>query len=106
LAPNRLPWLQGKPLRTLQRSMSYFLFDNQINKRRRRAKSRAAAFVFGLTRKLLHWRFQNYEFNFPLELWLSATGSWLTVRRSLLTGQPLSRKLATAKKFSAAPALK
>ncbi len=101
LGVTRLPWLQGKPLRTLQRSISYFLLDNQINNRRRRAKSRATKAAFGLSRKLLHWRFQHYEFKFPLELWLAATESWLTVRRSLLTGQPLSRKLATAKKLSA-----
>jgi anaerobic magnesium-protoporphyrin IX monomethyl ester cyclase len=97
LGVTRLPWLQGRHLRTLQRSMSYFLLDNQINKQRRRARSRLAVSGLGAVRKLLHWRFQHYEFNYPLELWFSATRTWLTVRRSLLTGQPLTRVLAKAR---------
>jgi radical SAM superfamily enzyme YgiQ (UPF0313 family) len=97
LGVTRLPWLQGRPLRTLQRSMSYFLLNNQINKQRRRTQSRVAISALEAIRKLLHWRFQHYAFNYPLELWFAATRTWLTVRRSLLTGEPLSRELAKAR---------
>ena len=42
LGTNALPWLQGRVFTSLQRSISYFLLDNQLKKARR--KSRSALF--------------------------------------------------------------
>jgi hypothetical protein len=32
-------------------------------------------------------------FELPFELWFSMAQQWLVIRRSLLTGEPLSRRL-------------
>jgi len=93
----KLPWLQGKSFDTLQRGISYFLLDNRINKTRRRSKWAATQSILSAARRPLHWRIRNYAFDWPLELWLSMARRWLVVRRSLLTGQPLTRELAKAR---------
>jgi anaerobic magnesium-protoporphyrin IX monomethyl ester cyclase len=93
LGTNTLPWLRGKSFASLQRGISYFLLDNQINKTRRRSRSEVVQSLFSAARKPLHWRIRNYSFAWPLELWLSMARQWLVVRRSLLTGQPLTREL-------------
>jgi anaerobic magnesium-protoporphyrin IX monomethyl ester cyclase len=97
LGSTNLPWLKGKQYETLQRSISYFLLDNQINKSRRKSESRAVQSLLKLMRKPLHWRLRHSAFECPLELWLSMVRQWLTVRRSLLTGQALSQELAKAR---------
>jgi anaerobic magnesium-protoporphyrin IX monomethyl ester cyclase len=97
LGSTRLPWLQGKPYQRLQRSVSYFLLDNQINKKRRKARSPLLRSLWRLVRKPVYWRLKHFRFDYPLELWLGVAQQWLTVRRSLLTGQPLSRELAKAR---------
>ncbi len=97
LGSTNLPWLKGKEYETLQRSISYFLLDNQINKTRRKSQSRTLQSLLMLARKPLHWRLRHSAFGYPLELWLSMVREWLTVRRSLLTGQPLARELAKAR---------
>ena len=97
LGSTRLPWLHGKPYERLQRSVSYFLLDNQINKRRRKARSPLLRSLWMLLRKPVHWRLRHFRFDYPLELWLGMVRQWLTVRRSLLTGQPLSHELAKAR---------
>ena len=89
-----LPWLTGKSSTALHRGMSFFLLDNQLNKSFRKSKSRAARSLISLLRKPLHWRLRYYFFHLPLELWLSMAREWLDIRRSLLTGDPLSRSLA------------
>ena len=94
LGSNNLPWLRGKSFDKLQRSLSYFLLDNQIHKAQRKAESPALRSLLRLARKPLHWRLRHSFFKLPLELWLSMVEQWLVVRRSLLTGQALSRKLA------------
>ena len=43
LGTNKLPWLQDKSFARLQRGISYFLLDNQINKTRRKSRSRDRA---------------------------------------------------------------
>ena len=93
LGTAKLPWVAGTELRDLQRAMSYFLLNNHVNKLRRRTRSRSVRGVLGLVRKPLHWRLRHHWFRAPLELWISVTRRWLTVRRSLLTGTPLSRRL-------------
>jgi len=50
--------------------------------------------LLALLRRPLHWRLQNYFFAWPWELSLAVPHKWLTVRRSLLTGQPLSHELS------------
>ena len=97
LGITNLPWLRGRPYERLQRSISYFLLDNQLNKSRRKSQSQAAQSILKAFRKPLHWRLKHYTFDFPLELWLSMAQEWLTVRRSLLTGQSLSQNIAKAR---------
>jgi radical SAM superfamily enzyme YgiQ (UPF0313 family) len=94
LGRNNLPWLKGRSYDTLQRSISYFLLDNQLNKARRASKSVAMQSAWSLLRKPLHWRLRNHSFDWPVELWLSMAKQWLVMRRSLLTGQPLSQTLS------------
>jgi anaerobic magnesium-protoporphyrin IX monomethyl ester cyclase len=97
LGTNKLPWLQNESFARLQRGISYFLLDNQINKTRRKSRSGAVQSILQAARKPLHWRIRNYSFAWPLELWLSMANQWLAVRRSLLTGQSLSHELAKAR---------
>jgi anaerobic magnesium-protoporphyrin IX monomethyl ester cyclase len=97
LGTNKLPWLQDRSFASLQRGISYFLLDNQLNKTRRRCRSGAVQSILRAARKPLHWRIRNYFFAWPLELWFSMAKHWLVVRRSLLTGQSLSRDFAKAR---------
>ena len=97
LGSTRLPWLRGKPYQRLQRSISYFLLDNQINKKRRKARSPLLRSLWLLVRKPVYWRLKHSRFDYPLELWFGVVRQWLIVRRSLLTGQPLSHELAKAR---------
>jgi anaerobic magnesium-protoporphyrin IX monomethyl ester cyclase len=97
LGTNNLPWLQDESYARLQRGISYFLLDNQINKTRRRSSSSVVQSLLQASRKPLHWRIRHYSFAWPWELWLSMAKQWLVVRRSLLTGQSLSHELAKAR---------
>jgi len=94
LGANNLPWLQGPSFRKLERSIRYFLLDNEINRSQRKSRHQTFQSLLRLIRKSLHWRLKHAFFEFPLELWLSVAKKRLVVRRSLLTGQPLSRELA------------
>jgi radical SAM superfamily enzyme YgiQ (UPF0313 family) len=94
LSMNNLPWLQGHKFRSLQRAISYFLLDARIGKARRKSRSPVVQGMLGIVRKPLHWRLQRCFFSWPFELWFSRAKQWLVVRRSLLTGQPLSRELS------------
>jgi len=93
LGSNNLPWLRGKSLEKLERSISYFLLDRQINGAQRRPHSRGLRRLLRLLRKPLQWRLNRWFFNYPVELWLSVLKRRLTVRRSLLTGQALGPEL-------------
>ena len=93
LGQTALPWLNRKASRTLQRSMSFFLLDNQLNKTQRKSESLLRRSMAGLLRMPLHWRLKHSCFHLPLELWFSLAKEWLIIRRSLLTGDPLSRSL-------------
>lgn len=94
LGANTLPWLQGESFNRLQRGISYFLLDNEINKARRKSKSALRQKMLAFVRRPLHWRIRNHVFALPVELWLAMTKEWLAVRRSLLTGDALSRSLS------------
>ncbi len=93
LGANNLPWLRGRPFAQLRRGIAYFLLANELNRAGWSIHSSAGRRVIQLLRQPLHWRLRHYFFALPWELWLSMAQKWLIVRRSLLTGQPLSRDL-------------
>jgi radical SAM superfamily enzyme YgiQ (UPF0313 family) len=93
LGQAELPWLADEAVRTLERSMSYFLLHNQVNKIGRRSRSQTKRWALGLLRKPLDWRLRNHFFHWPVELWISMAQRWLVMRRSLLTGMPLSGRM-------------
>lgn len=96
LGDNRLPWLEGDSYATLQRGISYFLLHNEVNRARRRTQSSLMKRLFGGIGKPLQWRIRHHFFAIPVELWVAMARNWLVVRRSLLTGQPLSHRLQRA----------
>jgi anaerobic magnesium-protoporphyrin IX monomethyl ester cyclase len=96
LGTNTLPWLQGRVFTRLQRSISYFLLDDQLKKARRKSRSGSLRRALAVVRQPLCWRLRHSFFDLPLELWLSMAQQWLVVRRSLLTGQGLSRVFTKA----------
>lgn len=88
LGVNVLPWLQGEDLRRLQRSLEYFLLNNQI----RRATKTIPWLRRGVRKALgapVRWRIGKNRYSFPWELWVSRAMERLATRRSLLTGQVL-----------------
>lgn len=93
LGQAKVPWLTAESNQELQRSVSYFLLHNQLNKTKR--KSRSSLLRTGLTlfQRPLHWRLRHHFFSCPLELWFSMAREWLVIRRSLLTGEALSHSL-------------
>lgn len=93
LGQAELPWLSAASAKTLQRSLSYFLLTSQLTKASRQSGSKAFKAGVRLLRKPLNWRLRNHYFQLPFELWLSLAQQWLTVRRSLLTGQSLGHQL-------------
>jgi hypothetical protein len=93
LGQAELPWLSAKASTGLARSMSYFMLSNQLAKLCSRASSGASRQGMRLLQRPLHWRLKNHVFALPVELWVSMAQHWLTVRRSLLTGDPLGRQL-------------
>jgi anaerobic magnesium-protoporphyrin IX monomethyl ester cyclase len=94
LGANNLPWIGGKSLRTLETSIRYFLLHNQLNRAQRNSRSKWLHAFVRLARKPLRWRLRNSLFGWPFELWLATAKQRLVVRRSLITGQPLSNNLA------------
>jgi anaerobic magnesium-protoporphyrin IX monomethyl ester cyclase len=94
LGKNNLPWLSGTALRTLERSIRYFLLHNRLNFLQRNSRSRVFHTLLRLARIPLQWRLRNSVFAWPWELSLAKAKKRLVVRRSLLTGQPLSNDLA------------
>ncbi|MGH9557812.1 MAG: B12-binding domain-containing radical SAM protein, partial [Bryobacteraceae bacterium] len=94
LGQNNLPWMDGASLEELDRSVRYFLLHNQLAKAQRRRRSRALLSLIRIARKPLHWRLRHSFFKWPIELWIARAKESLVVRRSLLTGQPLSAVLA------------
>jgi anaerobic magnesium-protoporphyrin IX monomethyl ester cyclase len=94
LGANNLPWLGGRSFRTLERSIRYFLLHNRLNGAQRHCRSKVFHALLRLARGPLHWRLRHHFFEWPFELWLAMAKEHLVVRRSLLTGQPLSNNLA------------
>ena len=94
LGAHMLPWLQGKPFRTLQRSISYLHLANELSRARAKTRWPVLDSLLKIMRKPLQWRIRHHFFTWPIELWLSMARSWMVMRRSLLTGEPLSRTLS------------
>ncbi len=89
LGTNVLPWLRGEELRRLQRSLEYFLLNNQI----REVTKTIPLFRRGVRRMLgapVRWRIGKSHYSFPWELWLSRSVEKVVTRRSLLTGAALA----------------
>jgi hypothetical protein len=93
LGVHTLPWLRGAAYAELNRGISYFLLANRLTKAGRKARTPGMRWMANSLRLPLHWRLRHHLFAAPVELWISMAHRWLTVRRSLLTGQPLSREL-------------
>ena len=88
LGSNHLPWLQGKELNRLKRTLEFFLLHNQI----RRAAARTPWIRQRLRQAMgvpVRWRLRKNQFAIPWELWLARATERLVTRRSLLTGQAL-----------------
>jgi radical SAM superfamily enzyme YgiQ (UPF0313 family) len=96
LSSNHLPWLRGRSFESLNRGIRYLLLLNSMNAMRRRITSRALHAILSLLRIPLNWRVKHAFFKWPLELWLAAARRRFVVRRSLLTGQPLTRELVNS----------
>ncbi len=97
LGTNILPWLRGAAYRDVQRSMSFFLLNNEAAKAARRASLPGfVRLVLGGFRKALAWRLRHYFFKWPLELWFLRARNRLAMRRSLLTGQALGHSMGEA----------
>jgi anaerobic magnesium-protoporphyrin IX monomethyl ester cyclase len=92
LGTTPLPWLAAASSKTLQRSMSYFFLANQLTKTSKKTRGRIAKVGCRLLQKPLYWRLKHDIFAVPVELWVSMAQRWLVIRRSLLTGEALSRR--------------
>ena len=92
LGTNMLPWLRGEPYRNVERSMSFFMLNNEITKLIRRGSlSRLHRLLLRALQRPLRWRMKHSCFRCPLELWIVRNP--LVMRRSLITGQSLGQSL-------------
>jgi anaerobic magnesium-protoporphyrin IX monomethyl ester cyclase len=90
LGSSELPWLRGGLRERIQRSISFFLLNNQITKAARRAAPgglRRSA--LRALQRPLYWRLERQRFGWPMELWLMRAKKRLVLRRSLVTGRSL-----------------
>ena len=94
LGTTHLPWLTGPSFHRLKRSIQYFLLDASLKKQWRRTRSSIARSALRALRKPLDWRLRHSFFCCPVELWFLMARHRLVVRRSLLTGEPLSFELS------------
>jgi radical SAM superfamily enzyme YgiQ (UPF0313 family) len=94
LGVTNLPWLRGRDLDALRRGIAYFLLDAKVGKARRKATSPLLRWLLARAQEPLRWRLRNSFFHWPVELGLSKAPRRMVVRRSLLTGQPLSHELS------------
>jgi anaerobic magnesium-protoporphyrin IX monomethyl ester cyclase len=94
LKGNVLPWLRGRTYSQVRRGMAYLLLKSEVTKAaQRESQSPVGRLLLEWLRKPLAWRVKNHCFRWPVELWLAFVRRWLVVRRSLLTGRALSRRL-------------
>jgi len=93
LGANNLPWLGGASLRRLETGIRYLLLHKRLNHACRHSRSKIIRTLLDLAGAPLHWRLKHSFFSCPLELSLASVPGKVYVRRSLLTGQPLSKYL-------------
>ncbi len=94
LGITNLPWLRGRDLEELRRGIAYFLLDAKVVKARRKSSSPLWRWMLARAQEPLRWRLRNSFFHVPFELSLAKAPQRLVIRRSLLTGQPLSHELS------------
>ncbi len=95
LGRNILPWLHGEELKRLRVMLQFFLLNNQI----RKATKGVPALRRGFRRMLgapLRWRMRRNFFRVPLELAVARVAERIAMRRSLITGVPLSETMEEA----------
>jgi radical SAM superfamily enzyme YgiQ (UPF0313 family) len=96
LGTNILPWLDHGVHASVQRSVAYFLLNGAVARASSSARrSPVARAVLRGIASPLKWRMKHHFFRWPVELWLAVARRKLVLRRSLLTGKALSRRLAT-----------
>jgi len=88
LGANFLPWLKGRELARLDRTLSYFLLLNQVRRGSKKATAIQQIVAF-IVQTPIRWRLRSSLFSFPWELWLSQISERIIRRRSLVTGQEL-----------------
>jgi len=93
LGANNLPWLSGASLRRLETGIQYLFLHKRLNHAWRHSRSRIIRKLLDFAGAPLHWRLKHSFFSCPLELALARVLGRASVRRSLLTGQPLSKYL-------------
>lgn len=92
LGHNVLPWLRGEELKRLRVMLQFFLLNNQI----RKATKGIPALRSGFRRLLgapVRWRMRRQFFHVPWELAVARVAEKLVMRRSLITGAPLSETM-------------
>ena len=94
LGADNLPWLSGASLRKLETGIRYLLLHRRIKHAWRHSRSGIIRALLDLAGTPLHWRLKHSFFSCPWELLLASVRGHAAVRRSLLTGQPLSKYLA------------
>ncbi len=95
LGQNILPWLRGAELKRLRVMLQFFLLNNQI----RKATKGVPALRRGFRRMLgapLRWRMRRKFFRVPVELAVARVAERIVMRRSLVTGVPLSEGMEEA----------
>lgn len=93
LGQNILPWLRGEELKRLQVMLQFFLLNNQI----RKATKGVPALRRGFRRLLgapVRWRMRRKFFRVPWELAVARAAEKVVMRRSLITGTPLSETMS------------
>jgi radical SAM superfamily enzyme YgiQ (UPF0313 family) len=93
LGANFLPWLRGRELARLNRTLSYFLLLNQVG-RSSKTFSLERRIISLIVQTPIRWRLRSRLFTFPWELWLSQFFERLIRRRSLVTGHELPPETA------------
>ncbi len=97
LGTNVLPWLKGAAYRNVKRSLFFFTLNNELTKAARRPSvAQSVRLALRALQRPLHWRMKHHFFAYPLEMWLFEVRRRLSVRRSLLTGQPLGESVGGA----------
>jgi hypothetical protein len=77
--------------------MSYFMLANELSKLTNKLRAGFRGRSMRLLQRPLYWRLKHHAFGFPVELWASMAQKWLVLRRSLLTGEPLGRRMKEAR---------